>query len=144
LPGAQGARYSLGAVVEARTGQTRMTTIQQNLDEAKVKAFTQRMVTHLTGASMGLMLEVGRQTGPFETLSVMAPATSSVIAERADLTERYVHEWLRLHHQHPSLHDRFARIRRDRARHRLGPSSRPECCTRPGSRTFSCSSAWIR
>jgi hypothetical protein len=36
----------------------RMTTTQQSLDEAKVKAFTQRMVTHLTGASIGLMLEV--------------------------------------------------------------------------------------
>ena len=71
-----------------------MATITQGLDEGKVKAFIQRMVTHLTGASIGLMLEVGRQTGLFETLAVMAPATSSAIAERAGLIERYVREWL--------------------------------------------------
>ena len=71
-----------------------MATIKQGLDEGKVKAFIQRMVTHLTGTSIGLMLEVGRQTGLFETLAVMAPATSSAIAERAGLIERYVREWL--------------------------------------------------
>ena len=66
----------------------------RKLDEAKVKAFTQRMVSHLTGASVALMMEVGRQAGLFETMAAMAPATSTAIAERAGLSERYVREWL--------------------------------------------------
>jgi len=71
-----------------------MAAPHQALDEAKVKAFTQRMVSHLTGASVALMIEVGRQTGLFETIAAMPPASSAAIAERAGLTERYVREWL--------------------------------------------------
>ena len=66
----------------------------RSLDEAKVKAFTQRMITHFTGASAVLMVEVGRQAGLFEAMAGMAPATSVAIAERTGLTERYVREWL--------------------------------------------------
>jgi SAM-dependent methyltransferase len=71
-----------------------MTPSTTTLDEGKLKAFTQRMVTHLTGASVMLMVEVGRQTGLFDTLAAMPAATSAAIAERAGLTERYVREWL--------------------------------------------------
>ena len=67
---------------------------ERPLDEAKVKAFTQRMIAHFTGASAVLMMEVGRQAGLFEAMAEMPPATSSAIAERAGLTERYVREWL--------------------------------------------------
>ena len=67
---------------------------ERTLDEAKVKAFTQRMVGHFTGASVALMLEVGRQVGLFEAMAAMPPAGSAAIAERAGLTERYVREWL--------------------------------------------------
>ena len=67
---------------------------EQTLDEAKVKAFTQRLVAHFTGASAMLMIEVGRQAGLLEAMAEMPPATSSAIAERAGLTERYVREWL--------------------------------------------------
>lgn len=66
----------------------------RTLDEAKVRAFTKLMVTHLTGASIALMMEVGRQAGLFEAMGAMPPATSAAIAERAGLTERYVREWL--------------------------------------------------
>jgi SAM-dependent methyltransferase len=69
-------------------------SLEQPLDEAKVKAFTQLMVAHFTGASAVLMVEVGRQAGLFETMAEMRPATSLAIAERAGLTERYVREWL--------------------------------------------------
>jgi SAM-dependent methyltransferase len=71
-----------------------MMATRPDLDEAKVKAFTQRMITHLTGASIGLMLEVGRQTGLLEAMAAMPPATSAALAEKAGLTERYVREWL--------------------------------------------------
>jgi SAM-dependent methyltransferase len=69
-------------------------SLERSLDEAKVKAFTQRMVAHFTGASAVLMVEVGRQAGLFEAMAEMPPATSVAIAERAGLTERYVREWL--------------------------------------------------
>ncbi len=71
-----------------------MGTTRAALDEAKVKAFTQRMVGHLTGASVALMMEVGRRTGLFEAMGTMPAASSAAIAERAGLTERYVREWL--------------------------------------------------
>jgi SAM-dependent methyltransferase len=69
-------------------------SLERPLDEAKVKAFTQRMIAHFTGASAVLMMEVGRQAGLFEAMAEMPPATSFAIAERAGLTERYVREWL--------------------------------------------------
>lgn len=64
------------------------------LDRARAKAFTQLMVRHLEGASVTLMIEVGRRVGLFETLAGMAPATGAEIAARAGLSERYVREWL--------------------------------------------------
>ena len=65
-----------------------------NWSDAKAKAFTQRMVGHITGGAVMMMTEVGRQVGLFETMATMAPATSVEIAEGAGLTERYVREWL--------------------------------------------------
>ncbi len=64
------------------------------MDDAKVKAFTQRMVGHVTGASVMLMVEIGRQVGLFEAMTGLNAATSTAIAERAGLVERYVREWL--------------------------------------------------
>lgn len=71
-----------------------MTDEPRPLDDAKVKAFTQLMVTHFTGASVALMMEVGRQTGLFEALAALPAATSAAVATRAGLSERYVREWL--------------------------------------------------
>ena len=71
-----------------------MATAPLTFDEAKAKAFTQRMVGHMTGAAVTLMIEVGRQVGLFDALAGMASATSEALAERAGLTERYVREWL--------------------------------------------------
>lgn len=71
-----------------------MTAPQQAINDAKAKAFTQLMISHLAGASVTLMIEIGRRLGLFEAMATMPPATSAVIAERAGLTERYVREWL--------------------------------------------------
>jgi SAM-dependent methyltransferase len=71
-----------------------MTAPGPPLDDAKVKAFTQRMVTHLSGAAVALMLDIGRQTGLFETMAGRPPSTSDAIARAAGLNERYVREWL--------------------------------------------------
>ena len=52
------------------------------LDRAKAKAFTMRMVRHLEGASVCIMLEVGRRVGLFEAMATMGAVTSAQIAEK--------------------------------------------------------------
>ena len=63
-------------------------------DRAKAKAFTQLMVRHLEGASVAIMIEVGRRVGLFETMAKMSAVTSDEIAAKTGLNERYVREWL--------------------------------------------------
>jgi len=46
-----------------------------------------------TGA-VASMLSIGHRTGLFDVMAQMPPATSSEIANRAELAERYVREWL--------------------------------------------------
>jgi 2-polyprenyl-3-methyl-5-hydroxy-6-metoxy-1,4-benzoquinol methylase len=68
--------------------------VTQALDEGKAEAFVGRMVGVLNDASLALMTSIGHQTGLFDTLSEMPPATSAEIAHAAHLNERYVREWL--------------------------------------------------
>ena len=69
-----------------------MTT--QTLDETKVNAFAQRMTDTLNDAFLAFMVSIGHQTGLFDTMARLAPATSEQIARAAALQERYVREWL--------------------------------------------------
>jgi len=69
-----------------------MTT--RTLDEAKASAFAQRMTDTLNDAFLAFMLSIGHQTGLFDTMSGLPPATSEEIASKAGLQERYVREWL--------------------------------------------------
>lgn len=64
------------------------------LDEARLEAFTQRMVGLLNDAGVALMTSIGHRTGLFDVLAQMSPATSQQIAGAAGLNERYVREWL--------------------------------------------------
>ena len=66
----------------------------QTLDEAKVTAFAQRMTDTLNDAFLALMVSIGHQTGLFDVMSGLPPATSEGIASKAGLQERYVREWL--------------------------------------------------
>jgi SAM-dependent methyltransferase len=63
-------------------------------DRTRAKAFGQLMVRHLEGASVVLMIEVGRRVGLFEAMAGQPGRTSDEIAARAGLSERYVREWL--------------------------------------------------
>lgn len=63
-------------------------------DEAKAKAFVGKMVDVLNNASAALMVSIGHQTGLFDTMAGLPPATSLEIATAANLNERYVREWL--------------------------------------------------
>lgn len=67
---------------------------ERELDQAKKDAFAGKMVGILNGAALALMTSIGRQTGLFETMATLPPATSEEIAQAAQLDERYVREWL--------------------------------------------------
>jgi 2-polyprenyl-3-methyl-5-hydroxy-6-metoxy-1,4-benzoquinol methylase len=64
------------------------------LDQAKVEAFTGRMLNILNSGALSLMLSIGHRTRLFDTMAHLPPCTSAQIAEAAGLQERYVREWL--------------------------------------------------
>jgi len=63
------------------------------LDEARVEAFAGRLFELYTGGMLTFMVDIGHRTGLFAAAAA-GPATSVELAERADLQERYVREWL--------------------------------------------------
>jgi SAM-dependent methyltransferase len=63
------------------------------LDEARVEAFAGRLFELYTGGMLTFMVDIGHRTGLFAAAAA-GPATSIELAERADLQERYVREWL--------------------------------------------------
>lgn len=71
-----------------------MTATMQALDEAKKNAFAEKFVGALNGGALMLMVSLGHRTGLFDTLAEMPPSTSNEIAQNAELSERYVREWL--------------------------------------------------
>src|SRR5690606_2816169 len=48
----------------------------------------------LNDGGICILASIGHQTGLFETMSGLPPATSTQIADAAGLNERYVREWL--------------------------------------------------
>ncbi|WP_433680411.1 class I SAM-dependent methyltransferase [Nocardia sp. CA-119907] len=60
----------------------------------RAEAFGTRMLDIVNDGFLALMISIGHQTGLFDTMSTMPPATSAQIAEAAKLNERYVREWL--------------------------------------------------
>jgi 2-polyprenyl-3-methyl-5-hydroxy-6-metoxy-1,4-benzoquinol methylase len=71
-----------------------MTREQPVLDQTAAEAFANRVGDMLNAGATTVMMAVGHRLGLFDTMARMPPATSSEIAERADLAERYVREWL--------------------------------------------------
>lgn len=57
-------------------------------------AFVQMMVGHLNGAALMLMTSIGHRTGLFDAMEDGAWYTSQDLAQKAELSERYVREWL--------------------------------------------------
>src|SRR5215471_17100865 len=64
------------------------------LDQAKTEQFAQTMLGVLNDAFVALMTSIGHQTGLFEVMADLPPATSTEISRAAGLQERYVREWL--------------------------------------------------
>lgn len=67
---------------------------QSAFDTDRAEAFAGRLVTIVDDACAALMTSIGQQTGLFDTLATLPPATSEEIARAAGLHERYVREWL--------------------------------------------------
>jgi SAM-dependent methyltransferase len=63
------------------------------MSEAQAE-FAERMNRMQNEASLALMVSVGHRTGLFDVMAQMPAATSTEIASRASLHERYVREWL--------------------------------------------------
>ncbi len=73
-----------------------MTTIDERPADAgtATQEFAERIVGAIDSASLAILLSIGHQTRLFDTMAELPPATSAQIADAADLSERYVREWL--------------------------------------------------
>jgi SAM-dependent methyltransferase len=58
-----------------------------------VEDFAGQLITTFTASMLTLMIDLGHRTGLLDTLAA-GPGTSTELAERAGLAERYVREWL--------------------------------------------------
>jgi SAM-dependent methyltransferase len=67
---------------------------ESNFDRQKAEAFAGRLLTALNDGALCLMASIGHRTGLFDAMRDQPPHTSSEIASRAGLNERYVREWL--------------------------------------------------
>lgn len=66
-----------------------MSTIEQ-----QAPAVVERLVQVLNDGAIAVLAGIGHDTGLFETLATLPPASSQQIADAAGLDERYVREWL--------------------------------------------------
>lgn len=76
-----------------------MTTASQTTettapDRDRIEAFEGRLINALNEAGLLLMISIGHRTGLFEAFAATPPLTSDALAQRANLDERYVREWL--------------------------------------------------
>lgn len=63
-------------------------------DRMRSEKFMEKMISILNSGALNLMLSVGHRTGLFDVMDGLQPSTSTEIAERTGLNERYVREWL--------------------------------------------------
>ena len=66
-----------------------MSTIEQ-----EAPAVVERLVQVLNDGGIAVLAGIGHNTGLFEALAALPPATSQQVADAAGLDERYVREWL--------------------------------------------------
>jgi hypothetical protein len=68
-------------------------TTQQGSDLAEIQAFIGKVMGDSASTAAMVMAGIGDRLGLFKTLA-QAPATSTELAERAQINERYAREWL--------------------------------------------------
>lgn len=71
-----------------------MSTTSTPIDEARLEAFMGRLVTDMGAAMSAPLVLLGDQLGLYRAMADGQPLTSAEVAERADVRERYVREWL--------------------------------------------------
>jgi SAM-dependent methyltransferase len=71
-----------------------MAATPQQLDQAKLEAFVERIVLDVGTAMRGGLLYIGDRLGLFKALADAGPVTAAQLAERTGLNERYLREWL--------------------------------------------------
>jgi hypothetical protein len=67
--------------------------VMAELDVQATQAFARRLLEVFTGSALTKLVSLGYRTGLFEA-AAQGPATSTELADRAGLDERYVREWL--------------------------------------------------
>jgi 2-polyprenyl-3-methyl-5-hydroxy-6-metoxy-1,4-benzoquinol methylase len=63
-------------------------------DEKKAEKFSESLVAMINGGALALMLSIGHRARLFDAMENQPPLSMEEIANRADLNERYVREWL--------------------------------------------------
>jgi SAM-dependent methyltransferase len=63
-------------------------------DRAAAETFAARSADIVNSGALAVMMSIGHRTGLFDTLAKLPPSTSMQIAAAAELSERYVREWL--------------------------------------------------
>ncbi|HQY87522.1 MAG TPA: class I SAM-dependent methyltransferase [Tepidisphaeraceae bacterium] len=63
-------------------------------DSARSDAFSAKLLEAVNGSAIMLMTSIGHRTGLFDAMEDGIALTSSELAQRAELSERYVREWL--------------------------------------------------
>src|SRR5262245_24054780 len=64
------------------------------IDGRRVEENAGRMLGIVNDGVLAVMASMGHQTGLFDAMAALPPATSAEVAEAAGLDERYVREWL--------------------------------------------------
>jgi 2-polyprenyl-3-methyl-5-hydroxy-6-metoxy-1,4-benzoquinol methylase len=64
------------------------------LDAARSSAFGEKLVGTINAAATALMTSIGHRTRLFDAMADGQPLSSKQLAEKAELSERYVREWL--------------------------------------------------
>ena len=64
------------------------------MDEDRVMQFMGQVITDAGAALSGLTVSLGDRLGLYATMAGAGPLTSVQLAERSELVERYVREWL--------------------------------------------------
>jgi SAM-dependent methyltransferase len=60
----------------------------------EIEAFIGQVVTDLSAAVSGVLVNVGRKLGLYQAMAGLGPCTSVALAEATGIRERYVREWL--------------------------------------------------
>ena len=70
------------------------TPAQQPIDESKLNAFLGQAVTEMGAAMNAALIILGDKLGLYKAMAGAGPLTSAQVAQKTNLNERYVREWL--------------------------------------------------